>query len=1114
MAAFSRQKSVLPPPPSQAGGGAEVIEGEITKVIPFDSGHAIVFLQNKKYEATLTGDLAMLKEGMSVRAVCTRTNHAKYGLQFKVTEIEESQFGTTDAIITYLSSNAFNGIGVSFARQVVEHFGLETLQTLDDNPEAVFDIPNVSQAKAQALVECWSTERALHRAMTELMTLGLSLNQAMKANKHFGSAATSTIRQEPYRLTEISGIGFKRADEVALKIGTSRKSKGRLIAAVKYVLDESARSGHCYLSMQELVEGTNGKDDGVVGLLRPDVSGIDVQTAVKDVAGAGGGAGIRYEQGRVYLASLYNNERFCAKKLTSMLANPRPPIYANIEALRAELDSLGVTSEFTLAPEQEQGLMNAMNSRVAVITGGPGCGKALSDDTLIPTPIGNKTMGSLVVGDVVFGSNGSPVSILGVYPQGKKQLYRVLFDDQTSVECSEDHLWSFQTKHDRRRGNTRTVLTTAEAIKKLEGGPREKLLYLPLLSNPASYGEATPVSIDPYLLGVILGDGSITTSSLRITNTDSDILNEVSKSLPAGVACIRDGVLDSYRLTTGKSNNTLNHNPLRKSLDDLGLMGVGSYGKFIPEIYLTATVKDRTELLKGLMDSDGTVSKNGYGFSYSSVSERLAKDVQRLAQSLGYKVTLRLKKGTYKKQAHISWRVTLVASGDTKLFRCSRKSLAQRSRTKYQPVRTVVSIKPTRIGNCTCIQVDASDKLFCANDFIVTHNTTITKALCQLMDAHRIQYRLCSPTGRAAKRLTECVGGTLVATDENPSPNPNRIASTIHRLLEYVPQEGGFNFNLNNPLVTDCVIADESSMIDIKLFYDLVSAMEDDDRLVLVGDANQLPSVGPGNVLRDIIASGAVPTVKLQRVFRQAEGSFITEVAHDILHGTVPQIPVPSKSKGKNCMFAGATEIEDLKEIILEFVSRILPSKGFKPSDIQVLTPMRERGLGINDLNPILQAAINPPAPQKTEFNAGIGRTFRVGDRVMQTKNNYDKGVFNGEQGEVVGIDRASDPVTIGVKFPDIEDAVIYEQSELDELLHAYAITVHRSQGSEFPVALVVVHPSHSIMLQRNLFYTALTRAKKLAIVVGTDGAVKRAVDNATEQARNTTLKQLLKAGG
>jgi exodeoxyribonuclease V alpha subunit len=518
--------------------------------------------------------------------------------------------------------------------------------------------------------------------------------------------------------------------------------------------------------MQELVEGVNGKDDGVVGLLRPDVSGLDVQTAVKDVAGAGGGAGIRYENGKVYLASLYNYERFCAKKLQTMMANPRPPIYRDIEALRSELDSLGITNEFTLAPEQEEALMNAMNSRVAVITGGPGCGKS-----------------------------------------------------------------------------------------------------------------------------------------------------------------------------------------------------------------------------------------------------------------------------------------------------------------------------------------------------------TITRALCQLMDAHNIRYRLCSPTGRAAKRLTECVGGTLVPTDENPDPNPNRMASTIHRLLEYHPQESGFLYNLNNPLVTDCVIADESSMIDIKLFYDLVSAMEDDDRLVLVGDANQLPSVGPGNVLRDIIASGVVPTVKLQRVFRQAQGSFITEVAHDILHGKVPHIPVPSQSKGKNCMFAGATEIEDLKDIILTLVSKVLPSKGFKPSDIQILTPMRERGLGINDLNPILQGAINPPAPHKTEFNAGIGRTFRVGDRVMQTRNNYDKNVFNGEQGEVVGIDRASDPVTLGVKFPDQDDAVIYEQSELDELLHAYAITVHRSQGSEFPVALVLVHPSHSVMLQRNLFYTGLTRAKKLCIVVGTDGAIKRAVDNATEQARNTTLAQLLRAG-
>lgn len=736
----------------------QIIEGEVKRVIPFDSGYAIVKVIANKNEMTLVGDLAMLKEGMNIRAVCTPTNHAKFGLQYKVVEIEENNFGSEDALVSYLSSKSFKGIGVAFAKQIVNHFGMNTLDALDQNPEAVYTVPGISSAKAKALVDCWQSERGTHRALSQLMQMGMTLNMAMKAYKFYSYDAIEIIRKNPYSLTEIVGIGFLKADEIALKHGYGRNSNERILSAIRYSLEQSQMSGHCFLKMDEITKQ-------VEDLLRGDVNALEIHETIMTMIGTVGKDGMQVDNNRLYLSSLLSSERDCAKRLANMLKYPGKKFYESIEDLRRDLNALGITDDFTFAPEQEQALMNCMNHRVSIITGGPGSGKS-----------------------------------------------------------------------------------------------------------------------------------------------------------------------------------------------------------------------------------------------------------------------------------------------------------------------------------------------------------TITKALCQLFDHKHIRYLLCSPTGKAAKRLTECVGGTVMGTDQASfALREKRTAKTIHRTLEYQPKEKSFYYGLGNPLETNCVIVDETSMLDIFLFRSLLQAMQQDQRLVLIGDANQLPSVGAGNVLRDLIASEIVPTTTLKRIFRQAQGSFITEVAHDILKGTIPALPEPRIAKGKNCMFVSAPEIADVKDIVMHMVMKELPKINIKPDDIQILTPMREKGLGVSDFNPLLQEALNPPAVQKTEYNAGIGRIFRVGDRVMQTRNNRDKGVFNGEQGKIVGIDRISDPAIISVEFPDIEEPIPYDQSELDELMHSWASTVHRSQGSEYPVVIMIAHPSQYMMLQRNLFYTGLTRAKKLCIVVGTERAVERAVSNTRETARNTTLGQMLK---
>ena len=379
-----------------------------------------------------------------------------------------------------------------------------------------------------------------------------------------------------------------------------------------------------------------------------------------------------------------------------------------------------------------------------------------------------------------------------------------------------------------------------------------------------------------------------------------------------------------------------------------------------------------------------------------------------------------------------------------------------------------------------------------------TGKSTLTKAAIDFLSHFGISYKLSSPTGMAAKRLSN-------ATSEE--------ATTIHRLLAFDPASMSFTFNAGNQLFTDCVLVDETSMVDIMLFRSLLDALESTDRLILIGDANQLPSVGAGNVLRDCISSGAIPVVKLQKIFRQAEGSGIVVAAHQILNGITPELPSPRDAKGKNCMFVGAEDPEVLIEYMLKMVGEHLPA-GLKlsPDDIQVLTPMRGKGLGVDDLNPKLQAMLNPPSASKPEVRDNF-RILRVGDRIMQLRNDYKKEIFNGFVGRIVGITRDdSDKATISVQYPDMPNLVTYTSEDWEDIQLAYATTVHKSQGSEYPCVVLIQHDLHRNMLQRNLLYTGLTRAKKVCVILGTMNALDRAVQNSREQHRNTTLKSLLQA--
>jgi exodeoxyribonuclease V alpha subunit len=366
-----------------------------------------------------------------------------------------------------------------------------------------------------------------------------------------------------------------------------------------------------------------------------------------------------------------------------------------------------------------------------------------------------------------------------------------------------------------------------------------------------------------------------------------------------------------------------------------------------------------------------------------------------------------------------------------------------------------------------------------------TGKTTTTLAIIRVFQKMGASCLLAAPTGRAAKRLSETTG---------------MEAKTIHRLLEFKPTEG-YKRNLENPLECNVLIIDETSMVDIILMYNLLKAVADQTVVILVGDVDQLPSVGAGNVLKDIIASGIVSVVRLTRIFRQAQGSAIITNAHRINKGEMPRLRC---GRNSDFFFIEEEEPSKIAETIRDLCARRLPRYyHVNPiSDIQVLCPMQRGEVGVRNLNSVLQDALN-----RTDIAVKYGGVvYRLHDKVMQIKNNYDKNVFNGDIGTIVKMDTVDK--TLVIRFDGID--VDYDATELDEVVLSYAITIHKSQGSEYKIVVAPFTMQHYLMLQRNLLYTCVTRAKKILVLVGSKKSLRIAVSNNKIQQRNTMLAERL----
>ncbi|MFE2743051.1 ATP-dependent RecD-like DNA helicase [Streptomyces scopuliridis] len=691
---------------------------------------------------TVVGSLLGAQPGESLRMEGRWGSHPQYGKQFTVENYTTILPATIQGIRRYLGSGLIKGIGPVFADRIVEHFGLDTLDIIEQQPKRLVEVPGLGPKRTKRIAAAWEEQKAIKEVMVFLQGVGVSTSIAVRIYKKYADASISVVRNEPYRLAaDVWGIGFLTADRIAQAVGIPHDSPERVKAGLQYALSQSTDQGHCFLPEERLIADAVKLlqvDTGLVIECLAELAADDEGVVRERVPGPDGG---EEEVTAVYLVPFHRAELSLSAQLLRLLrtGEDRMPAFQDVVWDRA-LTWLAGRTGAELAPEQQQAVRLALTEKVAVLTGGPGCGKSFT-------------------------------------------------------------------------------------------------------------------------------------------------------------------------------------------------------------------------------------------------------------------------------------------------------------------VRSIV----------------------------------------ELARAKKAKVVLAAPTGRAAKRLAELTGAE---------------ASTVHRLLELKPG-GDAAYDRDRPLDADLVVVDEASMLDLLLANKLVKAVAPGAHLLLVGDVDQLPSVGAGEVLRDLLAeSGPVPRVRLTRIFRQAQQSGVVTNAHRINSG------VPPITQGLIDFFHFVEEeTEDAGRLTVEVAAHRIPAKfGLDPRrDVQVLAPMHRGPAGAGALNALLQQAITPARPDLPEKRLG-GRVFRVGDKVTQIRNNYEKGengVFNGTVGVVASLNMDEQRLTV---LTDEDEEVPYDFDELDELAHAYAVTIHRSQGSEYPAVVIPVTTGAWMMLQRNLLYTAVTRAKKLVVLVGSRKAIGQAVRTVSAGRRFTAL--------
>ena len=1061
-----------------------------------------------------------------------------WGIQVNIKHAVGSKPTTEGQLEAFLGSGAVPGIGPVTAKKIVQHFGKETLKVLEEEPERLKEVPGIGDKSLKKIAEELPNQLKYRDVIGFFASLGISVRTINRLIAEYGGGAKDIVEKNPYILCRIRGFAFTRADSIAVKMGISKLDRNRLYAGVmatlRYICDSE---GHTVVSEEELLAKAQEKlqVEDIEKLSRALEELLYNKRIVKDDDG-------------YHLKHLFKAEKTIKKCLRASVGSD---ILLREDKVSDYLSVVEKHKGFSLTDEQAQAVKNIFKYKISILSGKAGTGKAQPLYSKVLTEHGWKSMGDLQVGDLVWTPKGTLAPITGIFPQGEKEVYRVFLADGRYTDCCSEHIWRTMKYHVKRcEGKPDYIDRTLQEMIDLgvhkysnrydsEGNithvSKANRYRLPV--NQAIPFEEQELPIDPYVVGAFLGDGCCTCRDLTFSCHSDDRF-------------IVDSIAEIYGLTTDK-NSENNHSWFfhndHFSRNGLGLERVKTKeffielpemmclasDKYIPDIYKYSSIEQRWLLIQGLFDTDGSIS-NGkdtdgysrYNVRFTSSSKQLAEDVVEVLRSLGVEASMTSDPDRRKGQEYQTNGATYIRKGGEysvsvrcpndikhKFFRLPRKKQcgidAAKAGEKHRHYDMIAVSDIKDMGYKTemqCIMVDDPDHLYITDDYIVTHNTAVSSAIVEICQLAGIPVCLMSPTGRAAKHLSDTCGGS------EPGYTMHRALSIQMRAAQdddFFDEDQSKQIRTKN--ITEAVehfnnaeivIADEASMMDTEMAAILFQACKN-KHLMLVGDPNQLPSVGPGRVLGDLMESSYSQVhgmlTFLTKVFRQKEGSPVINAANLISEGKNP-VHVPGVK------FFEVSSNEEVPEKIEKYVLPYIKERQLGYENYAFLSPIKKTPYaGVDALNSYLRPKLNPyykkPASEKQEF------LFQRGDFVMQTKNNYEVDIYNGDIGIVEAVDKDGN---VEVLFSGDDDEVCYEKDEVygdHQIIPAFAMTVHKSQGDQYDTVVVVLTSSQFPMLNRNLLYTAVTRAENELILIGDARAFAMAASNQKENKRKTGLR-------
>jgi hypothetical protein len=1130
----------MPKPYVPRNKAAKEHRGRVEKVVFTDPSQPFVILAlddgataiGPAHENQFTG-------GVIYRFLGRWEDDSSRGPRFRFSAFLIHAAHSRQGVVKYLTENC-TGIGAKTAAKIFDQFGGSGVEILRTNPGRVADDCGIDAGicgqAASELAHAHRFEDTKISLFELFQGRGFTGQLITECLDRWGERAPSKIKRNPYSLLGLPSAGFKRCDKLWSDLGLPKDALKRTgILCWNIVQNDS--NGHVWLNAND-----------VAAKLREMVPGADAKKSVLFSLRCRKLKSRRDTDNNLWLASYdaaVSEERIAASIQRLNQRQPNWPV-ADIPVSQTEDDRL--PSEHQVA-----GLRSATAQSVGLFLGSPGTGKALVSGTPVLTPSGYVPIENIRVGDRVIGSNGKPTEVTGIYPQGLVECYRVKFSDGVAVDCCGDHLWFTATRSERKRaqyskkfnlfasGNVRSTRSISTSLVSSDGHPNH---YIPLVEPVQFASHDSELPIDPYVLGVLLGDGHLGKKIIQVTTPDGEIVSLVSNLLPAGTSIKRHKVTErcpSYQISASQTGVKISErNPVLRALRDLGLAGLKSIEKFVPSRFLLASPSERHALLQGLLDTDGYT--DGHIVEYSTSSPRLADDFVFLVESLGgtCSVSWRIPKFTYKGEDRTgkpSARIYAKLPPAFAPFRLKRKAERYITRSKYHPYRQIVSVEPIGNREATCISVDSQDHLYVCNRFVVTHNTHTLAYLLRSI-GERYGYgsiRVSCPTGKAAVRATQALASAGVPI----------VARTIHSTLE-IGRNGhdgsgwGFKRNRGNPLECQFLIIDESSMIDSQLMASVLDAVPTGGHVLLVGDPNQLPPVGPGAPLRDMVAAG-VPRGELSQVRRNA-GSIVhacLRIKNGESFETVDQVDIDAEPP-QNLKLIETRSDSDSARALVEVLKRM---SRFHPLwQTQVVVARNKSGeVSREKLNELLQPILNPDGRQLAS------NPFRVGDKIICTRNSDMKAVqadydtqnaldyhdikdddgnpeqvyiANGEIGRVVAIServsiaRFSEGDTL-VRIPMGKQKADDDSDEGGQGCNfdlAFAVTCHRLQGSEAPCVIVMGDEGGGMIASREWIYTAISRASKLCILIGKMSTFDRMRSRVVLTKRKTFLVELIQS--